>query len=359
MKLAVKYAWTVLIFAYALFASQLCYAQNPAIEHVGDFGTIDWVGQKVTAKGMGAPPAKYYGKPQARLLAQRAAVTDARRNLLEVIKGVYIDSTTKVKNFILQDDTILASVKGVLKNSPIDNYQIMPDGTVEATVSMPLTGQMGEILIRMAVPTQAKPKVALVSPNLAQTIRLLENRVKALENKLRNLKQIDYGSDQNSSILKKQLDEQESRVNALSARFDEMAERLSVSEALAKKAPPPVKAVKPELQAKYSGLIIDARKTNFHPCLKPEIYSQGKLVYPGEYVNMQKAVRYGFVRYYRKIGRAQQSTRVGSLPYIIKAQGIQQGKRTIEIGEKEYNTLQSFIAMPDNFMSSCNVVIVF
>ena len=359
MKLAVKYAWPVLIFVFALFTYYPCYAQNPALEHVGDFGTIDWVGQKVTAKGIGAPPAKYYGKPQARPLAQRAAVTEARRNLLEVIKGVYIDSTTRVKNYMLQDDTIVASVKGVLKNSPVDKYQVMPDGTVEATVSMPLTGNMGEILIRMAVPTQAKPKVASVTPNLEQSILLLENRVKALENKLSNLKQIDYKSDKNTSILKKQLDEQESRVNALFARFDEMAARLSSSESIAKKASPPVKAVKPELQVKYSGLIIDARKTNFYPCLKPEIYSQGKLVYPGEYVNMQRAVRYGFVRYYRKIGRAQQSTRVGSLPYTIKAQGTQKGKRSLEIGEKDYNTLQSFIAMPDNFMSSCNVVIVF
>ncbi|MBW1752895.1 MAG: hypothetical protein JRJ46_07270, partial [Deltaproteobacteria bacterium] len=97
-----------LIVAGTLFFWQPCQAQNPAMERVGDHGTIDWVGQKVIAKGIGAPPQKYYGKPQARPLALRAAITDARRNLLEVIKGVHIDSITQVHNYMVRDDTIIS-----------------------------------------------------------------------------------------------------------------------------------------------------------------------------------------------------------------------------------------------------------
>ena len=93
------------------------YAQDPALERIGDFGSIDWIGQKVVAKGIGVPPAKYYGQPQARPMAQRAAVTLARRNLLEVIEGVHIDATTRIKNSLVQDETIVVTIKSVLDSS--------------------------------------------------------------------------------------------------------------------------------------------------------------------------------------------------------------------------------------------------
>jgi len=94
-------------------------------------------------------------------------------------------------------------------------------------------------------------------------------------------------------------------------------------------------------------------------CLKPEIFAKGGLVYPGAYVDMQKAVRKGYVRYYRQIGRAQQSKRVGKLPYTLRAKGTWQGKRNLEIDDKAYNTLKSQMEVPDNFLTNCKVVIVF
>lgn len=345
MKMAMKYSCSTMAFAFALLISLSCYAQDPAVEHVGDFGAINWLEQRIIATGIGVVPEKYYGMPQARPLAQRAAVTDARRNLLEVLKGVYIDSTTRVENFMLKDDSIVASVKGVIKSSNIDGYKIMPDGTVEAAVSLPLTGQMGQILTRAAMQPQTRPEVSLTRRDLERRIRLLENRIMAIEN---ILKDFDH-----AALIKKQK-EQELRINALADRFDNMDKKPPE-----KKASPKTKMVKPQLPTMYSGLIIDARQTDFKPCLKPEIYGQGNLIYPGEYVKMKKAVLHGFVRYYRKISQAQLSPRVGSLPYIIKSIGTPQGNRSLEIGEEEYRNLLSFIEVPDSFMSNCNVVVVF
>ncbi|MFC1826206.1 hypothetical protein ACFLYZ_02300, partial [Thermodesulfobacteriota bacterium] len=129
MKPGVKNTWLVLVIVSTLIAWQPGYAQDAGMESVGNYGTIDWIGQKVSAKGIGAPPQKYYGKPQARPLALRAAVTDARRNLLEVIKGVHIDSVTRVNNYFVRDDTIVAKVEGIVKNSSVDDKQYMSDGT--------------------------------------------------------------------------------------------------------------------------------------------------------------------------------------------------------------------------------------
>ena len=106
-------------------------------------------------------------------------------------------------------------------------------------------------------------------------------------------------------------------------------------------------------------MVVDARNTGFRPCLKPEIYARETLIYPGEYLDMNQAIRRGYVRYYRKIGQAQQSARVGSLPYTIKAKGIYKGKRNLEIESEASQTLKSIIGIPDNFMAEGKVVIVF
>ena len=106
-------------------------------------------------------------------------------------------------------------------------------------------------------------------------------------------------------------------------------------------------------------MVIDARHTDFRPCLKPEIFGEGKRLYPGEYVNLQEAIRYGYVRYYRKTERAQQSARSGSLPYIVKAQGTFNGKSALAIGTKVSGVLKTIIGKNENFLASCHVVIVF
>ena len=390
MESAVKYNGVALYLWLALCLSLPCYAQDPATEKIGDFGTIDWIGQRIVAKGVGAIPAKYSGTPQARPLALRAAVTDARRNLLEVVKGVHIDSTTRVENYMIKDETIVSRVKGVLNNAPVEEYRYLSDGTVEATVSMPLTGQMGEILSRMSTPSQIKSSEALPSKELAMRVYLLENRVKALEDKLDRFGRITYeqeqviqlfkevmevwtddafekpyiihaglGTEGKLAYLKKKLDEQDIRLRALSRRLDELSRRLTSVQPPADRVLPQRIERKPRPMVMYTGLVIDARKTNFRPCLRPEIYSQGKLVYPGGYINMQKAVRGGIVRYYRNIGRAQQSDRIGTLPYTIEAMGTWKGDRSLEIHANDYESLRSFIEMPKSFMSDCKVVVVF
>ncbi len=390
MKFGVKYRWLALIVAGTLFFWQPCQAQDFAMERVGDHGTIDWVGQKVIAIGIGAPPQKYYGKPQARPLALRAAITDARRNLLEVIKGVHIDSITQVHNYMVRDDTIISRVQGIIQNSSVDDKQYMSDGTVEVVVSMPLTGLLGEELINIASQPSGPATGVLPSQEVDARIRRLEDRVKTLEDKLAGLKQINhqqeemillfkrfveawmeytanrpmmiqagYASEDKLANLNKKFDDQEARLAALASRLDKMAGRLSKLESAAAKPAPPIKAAKSKTEVIYSGLVIDARKTGFRPCLKPAIFAKGELLYPGDYIDLQKVVRKGYVRYYRQIGRAQQSARVGKLPYTINAKGTWKGRRSLEVGGKAYSTLKPIMAVPDAFLATGKVVIVF
>jgi hypothetical protein len=109
-------------------------------EQVGDKGLVNYEEGYIEAVGTGAPPEKYYGKPNARPMALRAAQVDAYRNLLEVTKGVQINSQTTVKDFVTESDVINAEVSGLVKGAKVMNKEYLSDGTVEVTVRMPLSG---------------------------------------------------------------------------------------------------------------------------------------------------------------------------------------------------------------------------
>lgn len=141
------------------------------IEQMGDKGKINWSDGYIEAMGIGAPPERYIGKPQARPMALRAAKVDAYRNLLEITKGVRVDSTTVVKDFTVESDIINAQVEGLVKGAkPVGEPSYMSDGTVEVTVRMYMSGGFSQVIVPKAlekkpeVPPPAAPPVAPSAP---------------------------------------------------------------------------------------------------------------------------------------------------------------------------------------------------
>ena len=89
------------------------------IEKIGTNGNINWSAGYIEAVGIGAPPERFIGKIQARPMALRAAELVAKRNLLETTKGVRIDSTTLVKDFVVESDIINSQVEGIVKGAVV------------------------------------------------------------------------------------------------------------------------------------------------------------------------------------------------------------------------------------------------
>lgn len=115
--------------------------QSKVAEPVGDKGIVNYEEGYIEAVGIGAPPEKYYGKPNARPMAERAAKADALRNILEVVKGVQINSHTVVRDFATESDVINASVQGLVTGAvKVGETNYMSDGTVEIRYRMPLSG---------------------------------------------------------------------------------------------------------------------------------------------------------------------------------------------------------------------------
>jgi hypothetical protein len=76
----------------------------------------EWVGQFIRATGSGVPPEEVKDPSQAKLLAERAAEADAKRNLLEKISDIQVDSTTYVRDYVAQHDEISTMLNSFLAN---------------------------------------------------------------------------------------------------------------------------------------------------------------------------------------------------------------------------------------------------
>jgi len=139
-------------------SAQMAGTVKDVEQSVGSTGKVDWTTGVITAVGIGAPPAQPANAAQARAMAERAAQVVALRNLLEAVKGVRVDSTTTVENFMVSSDIIKTEVSGFIQGAmPVDK-KYMSDGSVEVTVAMRLTGALADALL---------PKGAAMPPTSA------------------------------------------------------------------------------------------------------------------------------------------------------------------------------------------------
>jgi len=113
----------------------LSLSYTPMVYATGD-GEINWVEGYVSAIGYGA--AAKGNMAQSKPMSRRAAIGDAYRNLLEMIKGVKVDSATTIENFMVTQDVIKTQIEGVVKGAKLhkETYEVQPDGSLMATVEV-------------------------------------------------------------------------------------------------------------------------------------------------------------------------------------------------------------------------------
>lgn len=151
-------------------------------------GYIDW--ERQVAVGVGAAPVRQNaaGPTQARALAQRAAMLDARRNLLEVMGQVRVDSASVVQNFMTLSDRVTTTVQGLLSGATVAAERLLPDGTYEVTLSAPLSGPLTREILAAGrpapVPAAAPAQAAADGSDAALANRLARAEAQAalLEN---------------------------------------------------------------------------------------------------------------------------------------------------------------------------------
>lgn len=136
---------------------------NPGVQPVGPNGAVDWDQNVVQAKGIGVPPATVSHPAQMRVMARRAAIVDAQRNLAEVIQGVQVNSETTVQNNIVLDDFVKSKVTALIQGARIIQEQPMPDGSYEVVLMVKLVGN-NSVASAIAPSTASQPQ-ALPQPS--------------------------------------------------------------------------------------------------------------------------------------------------------------------------------------------------
>jgi hypothetical protein len=275
---------------------------HEVVQNVGTYGSINWSEGIITATGIGTPPEKYYGKPQARPMALRAAQLDAYRNLIEVTKGVRINSVTVVEDSMVASDMIRSQVDGMVKGAQPIKKEYLSDGTVEVTIAMSLRGGFAQLIL---------PK---------------------------DIKQV-----------------QEIKTIPSAPPAHPGAE--AVGQAPLPTAPQPM--IPTPAPAVYTGLVVDARGLGVRPAMSPKILDErGQEVYGSAYVSREFAVQQGMAGYAKDVTASQTNPRVTNQPLTVKGLKTEgPGQSDLVISNADADVIRG-ASENLSFLKKCRVMIV-
>jgi len=310
----------LLLIWTSLWPGMVWANQTEVVELVGN-GEINWSQGVILAKGSGAPPKEAKNIAQARLMAERAAVSDARRNLVEVLKGVRVDSVTTVENYMVKSDQIRLSAEGFIQGSAElkDQRKYLSDGAIEVTVVMNLTGDFLTLMLSQAKEAkELKYSKAPVAERPAPQPPPLPPEKKA-------------------------------------EPFPEQPKARIAEKPVLEAKPVPTAADLP----RFTGLVIDTRGLSMRAVLIPRVLDEnGQEVYQGQYVPQEKAGQNGVALYARDLTAAQTNPRVGKSPLTIKGLKVNPNNPSeIILSAEDAKRITPF-ARKGTFLEECKVMIV-
>ncbi len=301
-----------------------------------DRGSINWTSGEIFATGIGAPPALLANAAQARAMAERAAFVVALRNLLEIVKGVRVDSESVVDTFMVKSDVIRTRVDGIVKGARIVKTSYLSDGSVEVLVIMPIKGALMDALVPENF---GRPQVIQQTPKPLPGVK---------------------------QPLKPAIPEQPAPV--IPSKPEPLKPSIPPTAVPPEKKTEPSKPVLPsegETTAEFkggvaTGLVIDGRGLGLRPALLPKIVdAQGQEIYVGQVVTRTNAVDQGVAGYARDVNAAANNFRVTDNPAIMKGLRASGTARTdVVVGQSDAQTLRQLSAKGD-FLQYCRVIIVY
>ncbi len=104
--------------------------------------TINWTKRVITVMGIGVSPDRG-ALLVRRKVAQAYALDDAMRELSDIVDRIRVNGDATVDDLAVSDDDIRAAVNERIAQAQTTDTHVLPDGSVEVTVQMPLFGQDG------------------------------------------------------------------------------------------------------------------------------------------------------------------------------------------------------------------------
>lgn len=137
----------MMFWAMPFFVNLSCNAANVpvniSVEQAANSG-VNWMKGEdsyIEAIGIGLLDEK------GSALARRGAVMDAQRNLLEIIKGVSVNSESTMEDLYVTSDVVKTRVDGVLRGAQIVDEGQNPDGSYYVKMQAPLFGSTGSLAL--------------------------------------------------------------------------------------------------------------------------------------------------------------------------------------------------------------------
>jgi hypothetical protein len=143
-----------------------------------EHGQINWTEQYIEAEGSSImDSSRFKLKNQAKLMAQRGAIVDAQRNLLEIVNGVLVEGQTTVKDLVVESDEVKTKVSGVLKGAVKVGKTTYEDGVATVRLRIPLYADgLAEAVDTTPspapTPVPVNPNAPVVQDSLPKTVML-------------------------------------------------------------------------------------------------------------------------------------------------------------------------------------------
>ncbi len=253
---------------------------------------VDWEGATIQAEGAGVAPATARSAAQARIMARRAALVDAYRQLAEQVKGVQIDATTTVEQAAVTNDTVNMKVSAFIQGARIVSEKQLNDGTYTVTLQAPLYGVTGSLASVVMPQTTARAEfpapVATVEPAAPVQLPVTE-RPQVDESQLPTTTPI-YGHASSAS------------------------------------SAPDGRAI-----GGFTGLIVDCRGLGLTPVMSPTIENAaGEPIYGYKNLDYDLIVKNGMAGYAKTTAQAK---RAGSNPLVVKAIRVDGGSPVLSTAD--------------------------
>ena len=250
---------------------------------------MDWSGDsKITVQGTGVAPTYAVNAVQARMLARRAAVVDAYRQLAEMVKGVNVDSETTVENMMVTSDVTKTKVTALIQGARVVSEQAIDGGGYAVTMEMSVFGASNS-LATAVLPTNTVPtsfpapdaSVPASTPSSVQVNVQVTPGTTTQQTPATTLPSVMVPSHQGSSAA----------------------------------AAPAGQAI-----GGYTGLIVDCRGLGLKPVMSPVIKNaNGEPIYGYKNLDSATVIANGMASYTTDLSKA---TRAGSNPLVVKAIGL-------------------------------------
>lgn len=252
-----KIIWLVV----ALF--MVCFAGAAGASAEGD-------GSVIQVDGYGAAPPALGNSPRGRMMARRAALVDAYRNVLEQIEGVNVDAETTVKDMMLSSDVVHTRVTGLVKGAKVISENPGSENGYRVTIQIPLYGA-GSSVASAVIPQSTAAPVDFPAPSAIPSAPAPMAPIPAAP----------------------------------------------ASPSVPVPSTPTVPVTMTATAGNYTGVIIDCRGMGLQRALCPAIKTtNNSWIYGNKNFSYDTMVRYGLVSY---VNNPASSSRAGTNPIVVKA----------------------------------------